>query len=151
MSLSMGQPFGSFYYHHYGSTALCWAFVDFSVSLSYTQSVVLLGRGISPPQGLYLHIEQHKHGINAHNTDIHALSGIRTHDSSVQASEDSSCLRPRGHCDWRGPLITKDNYGGASWSPPRALWRGVHLENITVVQHVKKSSTSPIVFTKASY
>jgi hypothetical protein len=32
-------------------------------------------------------------------TDIHVLSGIRTHDSSVQASKDSSYLRPRGHCD----------------------------------------------------
>jgi hypothetical protein len=27
------------------------------------------------------------------------LNGIRTHDPSVRASEDSSCLRPRGHCD----------------------------------------------------
>jgi hypothetical protein len=35
------------------------------------------------------------HGINAHNTHIHALSGIRTHDPSVRAREDSSCLRPR--------------------------------------------------------
>jgi hypothetical protein len=33
------------------------------------------------------------------NTDIHALSGIRAHDPSVQASEDSSCLTPRGHSD----------------------------------------------------
>jgi hypothetical protein len=40
-----------------------------------------------------------KHRINARNTDIHALSGIRTHDPSVRASRDSSCLRPRGHCD----------------------------------------------------
>jgi hypothetical protein len=39
--------------------------------------------------------------INA-NTDIHALSGIRTHNPSVRASEDSSCLRPRGRCYWRG-------------------------------------------------
>jgi hypothetical protein len=30
---------------------------------------------------------------------IHVLSGIRTYDPSVRASEDSSCLRPRGHCD----------------------------------------------------
>jgi hypothetical protein len=37
--------------------------------------------------------------INAHNTDIHALSRIRTHDLSVRVSKDSSCLRPRGHCD----------------------------------------------------
>jgi hypothetical protein len=38
------------------------------------------------------------------NTDIHALSGIRTHDPSVQAREDSLCIRPHGHCDrpfWR--------------------------------------------------
>jgi hypothetical protein len=33
------------------------------------------------------------------HTDIHALSGIRTHDPSLRAKEDSSCLRPRGHCD----------------------------------------------------
>jgi hypothetical protein len=31
-------------------------------------------------------------------TDVHALSGIRTHDPSVRVSEDSSCLRPCGHC-----------------------------------------------------
>jgi hypothetical protein len=32
--------------------------------LMYTQSARLLGRGISPSQGRYLHTE-HKHGINA--------------------------------------------------------------------------------------
>jgi hypothetical protein len=42
-----------------------------------------------------------RHRINAHrtHTNIHASSGIRTHDLSVGAGEDSSCLRPRGHCD----------------------------------------------------
>jgi hypothetical protein len=40
----------------------------------------------------------HKQRINAH-TDIHALSGIRSHDASVRATEDSSRIRPRGHCD----------------------------------------------------
>jgi hypothetical protein len=30
---------------------------------------------------------------------IHALSGIRTHDHSIRASEDSSCLRSRGYRD----------------------------------------------------
>jgi hypothetical protein len=34
--------------------------------LIYTQTVGLLGRGISPSQGRYLHTEQHKHRINAH-------------------------------------------------------------------------------------
>jgi hypothetical protein len=29
-------------------------------------------------------------------TYIHTFSGIRTHDPSVRATEDSSCLRPRG-------------------------------------------------------
>jgi hypothetical protein len=32
---------------------------------------------------------------------MHALSGIRTHDLTVRASEDSSFLRPRGHRDRR--------------------------------------------------
>jgi hypothetical protein len=51
-----------------------------------------------PVASLYLYTGQHKHRINAY-TDIHALSGIRIHDPSVRASEDSSCLRPRGHRD----------------------------------------------------
>jgi hypothetical protein len=33
--------------------------------LIYTQSIGLLGRGISPSQGRYLHTEQHNLGINA--------------------------------------------------------------------------------------
>jgi hypothetical protein len=45
----------------------------------------LLGRGISPSQGRYLHIEQHKHRINA--KDNHAFSGIRTHDPTVRENE----------------------------------------------------------------
>jgi hypothetical protein len=32
------------------------------------------------------------------NTNIHASSGIRTHNPSVRAGENSSCLRQRGHC-----------------------------------------------------
>jgi hypothetical protein len=63
-------------------------------------------KGISPSQDRYLHTGQHKHRINIH-TDIHALSGIRTHDSSVRAGEDSSCLRPHGHCD--RPLVIQKN------------------------------------------
>jgi hypothetical protein len=39
-----------------------------------------------------------QHIINAH-TNINALSGIRTQDPRVRASEDNLCLRPRGHCD----------------------------------------------------
>jgi hypothetical protein len=86
-------------YYYYGSTALCRALPAFSVSWSYTQSVGLLRRGITPLQGLYLRTEQQKHRIKTHNTDINSLSGIRTHDPSVRASEDMPCLRPRGHYD----------------------------------------------------
>jgi hypothetical protein len=50
----------------YGSTALCWALAAVSVSWSFTQSVGLLGRGISPSQDRSLHTEQHKHRINSH-------------------------------------------------------------------------------------
>jgi hypothetical protein len=35
-----------------------------------------------------------------HILNIHALSGIRTHDPSVRG-EDSSCLRQLGYGDWR--------------------------------------------------
>jgi hypothetical protein len=52
--------------------------------LIYTQSVDLLGRGISPSQGPATYIQQQTH------TDIHASSGIRTHDPSVRAGEDGS-------------------------------------------------------------
>jgi hypothetical protein len=77
----------------YGCRALCWAFSAFSVSWYFTQLVGLLGRGISPSQGRYLT-----------QTDIHSLSGIRTHDPSVRAGENISCLRPQGHWD-RHPRV----------------------------------------------
>jgi hypothetical protein len=43
-----------------------WILAAFSVSLSYTQSIGLLGQGIRRPQARYLHTVQHKHRINAH-------------------------------------------------------------------------------------
>jgi hypothetical protein len=67
----------------------------------FSQTVGLLGRVISPSQGCYINTGQHKHRINAytHTPNIHASSGIRAHDPSVRASEDSSWLRLRGCCD----------------------------------------------------
>jgi hypothetical protein len=65
----------------YGSTALYWILTAFSVSSSFTQSVGLLGRGISPSRGRYLHTGQHKH--NKGHTYINTLSGIGTHEPSV--------------------------------------------------------------------
>jgi hypothetical protein len=45
--------------------------------------------------------QNNKNRINAH-PDIHNSSGIRTHDPSVPAGEDCSCLdRATEHCDRR--------------------------------------------------
>jgi hypothetical protein len=85
-----------FYLSLYGSAALV-DFGRFYSFLNYTQLVGFLGRGISPLQGPYLHIEQ-KHRTKAY-TDIHASSGIRTHDSSGRAGADGSYLIPRRHYD----------------------------------------------------
>jgi hypothetical protein len=62
---SLHRPTISLSLSIYGSTALCWALSAFLVSWSFTQSVALLGRGISPSQGRYLHTGLHKHRINA--------------------------------------------------------------------------------------
>jgi hypothetical protein len=78
--------------------SFCWTFAAFSVSWSFTQSVGLLGRGISQSQGRYLNTGQQKHRLH---TGIHASSEIRTHDPSAWPGEGSSCLRPRDHCDRR--------------------------------------------------
>jgi hypothetical protein len=66
---------------------------------NFSQTVGLLGRVSNPSQGRYLNTGQQKHRKNAHTPNIRALSGIRTHDPSVRASEDSSCFSPRGYCD----------------------------------------------------
>jgi hypothetical protein len=50
----------------YGSTALV-DFGRFFSVLIHTQTAGLLGRGIRPSQGRYLHTEQHKHRINAYS------------------------------------------------------------------------------------
>jgi hypothetical protein len=52
--------------------------------------------------------------------DIHASNGIRTHDPSVWAVEDSSSLRSRGHCDRR------QIRSYSAWSP----WHHVQMDNI---------------------
>jgi hypothetical protein len=49
--------------------------------------------------------QQEKRRINACNIDTNILSGIRTHGPSLRASEDSSGLRPYGHCDRLSSII----------------------------------------------
>jgi hypothetical protein len=83
------------YGYYYGSTALRWALVAFSVSWSYTQSVRLLGRGISPSQDPYLHTEQHKHRIYAHR---HPWLEWDSNPRSQRSNERRQFM-PRGHYD----------------------------------------------------
>jgi hypothetical protein len=55
----------------------------------FSQTVGLLGRVMSPSQGRYLNTGQHKQNKRIHTPNIRAVSGIRTHDRSVRAREDS--------------------------------------------------------------
>jgi hypothetical protein len=59
------------------------------------QSVEPLGRGISPSQGRYLHSTTQ---IQSKRRET-SMPWVWTHDTSVRASEERSCLTPRDHCD----------------------------------------------------
>jgi hypothetical protein len=79
----------------------------------FSQTVGLLRWMISSSHGRYLHTGKHKHRINTYTHQTNALIGIRTHYPSVRASEDSSCLRPRGYWDRLQPITTVHN----QWLP----------------------------------
>jgi hypothetical protein len=68
----------------------------------FSHTVGLLGRVISPSQGRYLNKGHHKQNKRIHTPNIHALSGIRTHDPRVR-----SCLRQRGYCDRQEIALTR--------------------------------------------
>jgi hypothetical protein len=65
-----------FFIHQWLYSPLLGPGLFFSFLIFFTQTVGLLGRVISPAQGRYLHIGQHKDRINAH-TNIYVLSEIR--------------------------------------------------------------------------
>jgi hypothetical protein len=71
---------------------------EFPQFLNQRQSVGFLGRVISSLQGLYLYTNTKTH-THTQTLNIHALSGIRTHDPGFRASEDSALLRPLGYRD----------------------------------------------------
>jgi hypothetical protein len=103
----------------------------------FGQLVGLLGRGISPTQGLYLHrTTQHRKT----RTHIHSSIRIRTRDPSVRAAEDSTCLRPLGHWDWLGRMY--EGYCGEI-NKSRPLWTQrfvIKLDWINSWQVLKQSS-----------
>jgi hypothetical protein len=63
----------------------------------FTHSVGLLGWGISPLQGHYLHTGEHKNRIKAHM--LPCLKWDWNPRSQCLSGENSSWLRRRGHCD----------------------------------------------------
>jgi hypothetical protein len=90
----------SIYLSIYGCTAP----VDlgrFFSFLIYTESIGLLGRGISPSQGRYLHTEQHKHKIIAHRRPFHECdSNPRSQFSSGRRQFMSHIVRPLLSAEW---------------------------------------------------
>jgi hypothetical protein len=87
-----------YYYYYYGSTAVCCALASLSVSWSYTQSVGLFGRSISPSQGSYLHTGQHKHI----HTSMSRMEFEHT-NPRLWVGGDGSCLTLRGLYDQQLP------------------------------------------------
>jgi hypothetical protein len=92
----------------YSSTALCWSSAVFSVFLSLTRSVGIVDGGSARRKAATY--TQDSTNIEYTHKDIHASSGIRTHNPNVRASEDSSRLRPRGHCDRHTTMYREQSY-----------------------------------------
>jgi hypothetical protein len=69
------------------------------------------------------------------NADIYASSEIRTHDLSVLAGEDLSCLRTRSHCDWQTQIL----------SPVYTVYTSFnrHIKHASTKRSVTTRSTSP--------
>jgi hypothetical protein len=65
-ALLLIQSLQTIYLSIYGSTVFCLTLTAFSDSWTFTKSVELIGRGISPSEGRYLHTGQHTHRINKH-------------------------------------------------------------------------------------
>jgi hypothetical protein len=84
-------PFGSFLplLEHKADFSVSWSFTDCRTPWTGDQLV-------ARPLPKHRATQTQK---NAHTPKIHALNGIRIHDPGLQASEDSSCLRPLGYSD----------------------------------------------------
>jgi hypothetical protein len=98
----------SFYFH--------WLFQPIQGLRLLFNSVILLFTERTPLTGDQLvarplpkHRTTQPQNKRIHTPNIHALSEIRTHDPSVQASEDSIFLRPRGYRHRSNGLIEESN------------------------------------------
>jgi hypothetical protein len=71
--------------------------------LTPRQSIGLLGRGISPPQGCYLHMT-----AQTQNESRQTSMTLLGFEPTIPVNEGISCFRSRGHCDW--PYSTNTEY-----------------------------------------
>jgi hypothetical protein len=74
-------------------------------------------------RSLLIHTRQHEHNIN---TDIHASSWIRTHDSSL-------CLRLRAHCDWLNGYSTVLKPEGPLQQSQKPFANGYNAEPLKLI------------------
>ena len=116
-----------------------WARASFTRFLDHTQRRITVGRTpldewSASRTDLYLTT------LNTHNTDIHALGGIRIHNPSQRTAADL-CFRPRGHCDRQNysstlrkcPKESKSRlYGGVSLRPRAVISTVLQLASLTV-------------------
>jgi hypothetical protein len=86
------------------STALCWTLAPSQIRNLFCTDGRTPWTGDQP---VARPLPTHK--TTRTQNKLHAWSGIRTHDPSVRASEDSSCLRTRGHCDRHALVIGSTN------------------------------------------
>jgi hypothetical protein len=94
--MELNSSFKSVYLRLYSPLLGLGRFFSF---LIFTQSVGLLGRGISPSQGRYLHTGQHEYRINAHKHPCLKWDSNPRAQCLNGRKKNSSCLRLRGHCD----------------------------------------------------
>jgi hypothetical protein len=86
-----------YYYYYYCSAVLCWILPLFKFLDPIHNRQDSLGGGSARHKATTY--TQNNTKENKRKQYIHASSGIRTQDPSIRATEYSSCLRYRSHCD----------------------------------------------------
>jgi hypothetical protein len=125
--------FWAYYVSIYGFTSLIYLgrFLSF---LIYTQSIRLLGRGISPWEGRYLHTEQHKQNKSTQTSmpRVGFQSTIPMFERATVRPQWSVCCRPiagtkcKPRCSsiWNG-FVAYYEYGDGMGQPMKSVGYGL--------------------------
>jgi hypothetical protein len=84
-----------------------WALASFQFPALFTINRTLWTSDQLVARTLPKHRTAQTKNKHIYTPNIHVLNGIRTHDHSIRASEDSSCLRPLGYRDRRLQVLMK--------------------------------------------